>query len=153
MTELEILLLGLLLAVVGRFIGPKVYSRFGKYTEEYPPAENYHVVELNEGKSNTFWFRIFPERKVAKNGTSKLDLSKRKKYVLVCINPDGTYEYSILIKGNKQPIPVDWKLHMDSMGFPSKGFPLKHEMDTLYTYQPTRRQRNRPPRRQGYPSP
>jgi hypothetical protein len=151
MTALELFLMGLLLAVVGWFIGPKIFAKFGKYHKVYPPAENYHVVELNEDKRNTFWFRVFPERKVQRNGTSKISLSSRKKYILVCILPNGNYEYTTLLKGDEQPIPHDWKLHLDSQGLPSKGFPQKGEMDALYTYQSSRRQQTRP-RRRGYPT-
>lgn len=149
---LEYALIGLVLLVtVGRWLGPRVFVKLSKHKLTYPTSDNYHVVELHKDKGNLFWFRIFLERKVLKAGVSRVELSKRKTYILVLIKPNGEYEYTLMRKGDRQPIPRGkdaWRSHLEALGYPTKGYPERNELDALYQHQPRLRASRR---RQGYP--
>jgi len=153
-TIVEYGLVGLLLLVtVGRWLGPRVFAKMSKHKLTYPSSDNYHVVELHKDKGAPFWFRIFLERKILKAGVSRIELSKRKTYVLVLIKPSGNYEYILMEKGCRQPIPRGhdaWRSHLTAMGYPEKGYPTEREMDALYTHQPRIRSQRR---RAAHPGP
>ena len=152
-TMLEYGLVGLLLlATVGRWMGPKVFTMLSKHKLTYPSSDDYHVVELRKDKGNPFWFRIFLERRILKAGVSRIELSKRATYILVLIKPNGEYEHTLMVKGCRQPIPRGrdaWRPHLEGMGFPAKGYPERNELDALYTHQP--RIRNQRRRRSSHP--
>lgn len=150
---LDYIIPALIMLVVGMIL-PRLYrkvvGKITKYTLDYPSSDSYHVVELHSDRGNSFWFRKFLEQQVVKPGVNRISLSKRHKYVLVLIKSNGQYEHTLLINGCGQQVPDDWRQHLQSFGYPTKGYPTRKELDGLYSYQVRRRNATR--RRSGHPA-